>query len=110
PTLGTPLPRGPILHDLVSNATQHALPAGFDRRPEIYIGLQRRGSGVLSLVVADNGIGLPAGIDAYHPRSLGLTLVATLTEQLKGAMEVRSDPGTEFAITFTERKRPGSER
>ena len=44
--------------------------------------------GSLLLVVGDNGIGLPEGLDIGNTKSLGLQLVNTLVRQLKGTIDV----------------------
>ena len=49
------------------------------------------------LTVADNGRGLPAGLDPQATKSLGLKLVNFLARhQLRAEIEVRNDTGTEF--------------
>jgi PAS domain S-box-containing protein len=53
------------------------------------------------LVVRDDGVGFPPSLDFRHTRSLGLQLVNTLTEQVGGTVELRSNGGTEFEIEFT---------
>jgi two-component sensor histidine kinase len=53
-------------------------------------------------VVGDNGIGLAEEIDMRNPKSLGLRLVITLVDQLKGNIEVDTSHGTIFKITFKE--------
>jgi two-component sensor histidine kinase len=58
-------------------------------------------------VVADDGIGLPADFDVHRADSLGLQLVADLTQQLRGTLAVRRDGGTTFTITFDVDPRGG---
>jgi hypothetical protein len=52
------------------------------------------------LLVADNGVGLRAGVDWVNARSLGLRLVRVLAEQLGGKIEVNSEAGTEVRVAF----------
>jgi two-component sensor histidine kinase len=55
----------------------------------------------LSLLVADNGVGFPAGFDLKKIDTLGLELVSTLTDQLDGTLErVRKTGSHGFKITF----------
>ncbi len=56
----------------------------------------------LSLIIGDNGIGLPEGVDIENPQKLGLQLVRTLTDQLEGKIEYNGKNGTEFKIKFKE--------
>ena len=56
------------------------------------------------LIIKDNGIGLPQDIDYINTESLGLQLVITLVDQIDGTIELNSINGTEFSISFEERK------
>ncbi len=98
----TAIPCGLIINELVTNAFKHAFTGG--REGVLQISLSRAEGGAYYLVVRDNGEGLPEGAASSH--SLGLTIVSTLVKQLKGTMEVRAvkGSGTEFDITFYERK------
>ena len=62
------------------------------------------------LVVQDNGIGLPEGFDYRKSKSLGLQLISILSRQLQIGIELRSEAGTEFAITFPVRSGPMGDR
>ncbi len=100
------VPCGLIVHELVSNALQHAFPGG--RPGEIRIVMRRAPAGVptrfaWTLAVSDNGVGFANGLPAGG--SLGLRLVEIFTEQLNGALSVHSDGGAEFRVTFPERPR-----
>jgi len=50
--------------------------------------------------VKDNGVGFPKGVDLRNPTSMGLRLVNTLTQQLRGQIELKNNGWTEFRITF----------
>jgi two-component sensor histidine kinase len=54
----------------------------------------------VTLSVRDTGIGLPTDLDFRHTESLGLQLVAMLTEQLGGTITLSRNCGTTFAVTF----------
>ena len=95
--IDTALPCGLIINELVANAMKHAFPAG--QPGEIHIGLRSDG-GQVELTVGDNGVGLPADVDLEDPKSLGLTLVNLLAQQLGGALEVDRDEGATFRLTF----------
>ena len=97
-TVGKAVPCGLILNELAVNALKHAFT---DRdEGEVTVMLHTKPGGHVSLCVCDNGIGLPTGLDWRQSRSLGLRLVQMLTGQLNGTMEVKSNGGTEFRITF----------
>jgi len=53
------------------------------------------------LRVADNGVGLPPGLDWRQSRSLGLRLVQILAGQLGGTVAAATGPGVEFRISFS---------
>ena len=97
--LDTAIPCGLIINELVSNSLKHAFVGG--GRGEIRISLRGDGCGRAILVVVDDGIGLPADIDHRETESLGLQLVSSLVDQLRGTIEVERDGGTTFRIAFT---------
>jgi len=66
----TAIPCGLIVTELVSNSLKHAFVDG--REGSINIKLFTDDSGILTLIVKDNGIGLPHHIDLRHVDSLGL--------------------------------------
>lgn len=50
--------------------------------------------------MADNGKGIPEGIDLKNIDSLGLQLVDILIDQIDGSVELKRCRGTEFTILF----------
>ncbi len=99
----TAIPCGLIINELVTNSLKYAFPDG--RRGEIRVSLKREnGDGLYRLVIADNGVGLPASIEPRKTATLGLQLVTTLVDQLNGSIEIKRGNGTEFIVTFSEMK------
>jgi two-component sensor histidine kinase len=97
------VPCGMVINELVSNALKHAFPpeslgAAADR-PQVQVAMRSDGAQV-ELVVRDNGVGLPAGIEVETSPSLGLNLVSLLARQLQGTLQVRREGGTAFTLTF----------
>jgi two-component sensor histidine kinase len=91
--------------ELVTNALKHAFPG--DRPGLIRVRLRRAdGDGVLSIM--DDGIGLPAGIDAQRAGSLGLALVRDLVQQVRGTAAMDRSGGTAWTITFPLKSREES--
>ncbi len=88
---------GMIVNELISNALKHAFPDG--QKGRITVRLQPEGEELL-LVVADDGIGFPEGVDFRHTESLGLELVNTFVDQLGGRIEQQTGGGTEYRIHF----------
>jgi two-component sensor histidine kinase len=73
-------PLAMVLTELLQNATQHA----FDGGPGHVEVAPVRGDGELTVVVTDDGRGLPEGFDAGTSTSLGLSIVRTLVESELG--------------------------
>jgi PAS domain S-box-containing protein len=94
----TAIPCGLIINELVSNALKYAFPD--NRSGEIQVRLFQEKDQTLTLIVQDNGIGLPAEFDSKKAKTLGLTLVQGLVKQLRGTLAVQSQAGTEFKISF----------
>jgi PAS domain S-box-containing protein len=89
---------GLIVNELVSNTFKHAFPDG--RTGTITIGFHQSGPDYV-LSYADNGVGIPEGIDFDNTESLGLKLVSLLsTEQLDGTIQLIRDQGTKYYIVF----------
>ena len=104
--IDTAIPCGLIINELISNCLKYAFPGG--ETGEIRVSLHRSG-GLYRLIVSDNGVGLPPGLDFRDTASLGLQLVITLAGQLNGTIERPEGKGTTFVITFSENaadKRP----
>ena len=97
--IDTAIPCGLIINELISNSLKYAFKG--EKSGEIKISLTYE-DGLYKLRVSDDGIGLPPEIDFRNTPSLGLQLVVTLTEQLKGSIEHITGKGTMFVITFRE--------
>jgi two-component sensor histidine kinase/ligand-binding sensor domain-containing protein len=98
--IDTAIPCGLIVNELVSNALKHAFPGGRDGALKVV--LRQEDGGGCELRVEDNGVGLPPELDFRRTSSLGLKLVTTLTQQIKGEMECISQAGegTSFAMRW----------
>ncbi len=91
------VPCGLIVNELLSNSFKYAFPG---TSGEVRIKLRQEPGGVVHLLVADDGIGLPRDLDWESASSLGLRLVRTLAKQLEAAVEADRSHGTVFSITF----------
>jgi len=87
---------------LLSNVIKHAFPN--EQSGEIFVSLKSGPDNQVVLVVRDNGIGLPDGLDYRNSSSLGLTLVNSLVRQLDGNIQLVDSAGTEFKVTFSPRE------
>ncbi len=98
--LNTSIPCGLIVNELVSNSLKHAFPQNM--KGEIYIGLHSHNDSQYTLIVADNGIGLPEDFNFRNPDTLGLQLVNGLISQLYGTLNLIKTDGTRFEINFNK--------
>jgi two-component sensor histidine kinase len=99
--IDTMIPCGLIVNELVSNSLKHAFPDNMEG--ELFIGLYKTINDEFTLIVKDNGIGMPADLDIYKTVSLGMQIVTGLIKQIKGSLDVSREGGTEFKITFTHK-------
>ncbi|PWV54474.1 sensor histidine kinase [Chitinophaga sp. S165] len=90
------VPVGLILNEAVTNAIKYA----FTGNGTILVSLQQTGDQQLTLVIADNGKGFPAGIGDARKRSMGMTLINTLSEQLEGTLNIHSHNGVIVTVNF----------
>ncbi|WP_372743817.1 histidine kinase dimerization/phosphoacceptor domain -containing protein [Nostoc sp. C052] len=97
--LDTAIPCSLIIHELVSNSLKYAFPTG--RNGTISINLKKDHKNQITLVVSDDGIGLPSNFDFKNIASLGWLLVDALSNQLSGNIKIQGDMGVEFHLTFT---------
>lgn len=95
---GIALPCGLIINELVSNSLKHAFPA--NEKGVIQISFYSSNNDSFTLVVKDDGIGLPKEFDLQTLQTLGLKLVKSLVRQLGGAIEINLSGETKFLITF----------
>jgi len=91
-------PCGLIVSELVSNSLKYA----FADRSEgtIRITLHKSDEQKITLVVSDDGVGLPADFDFKKATSFGWQIVHDLVRQLNATLTWKSDGGTEVAVTF----------
>jgi PAS domain S-box-containing protein len=122
----TAIPLGLILNELISNSLKHAFPQYSQNsknvtfinpaaescnstnvqfihpekiKGEINISLSQN-DGMLKLIVGDNGVGFPENVNFRDTESLGLQLVNTLVDQLRGEIELEKDNGTKFTLNL----------
>jgi two-component sensor histidine kinase len=90
------IPCGLAVNELVTNAIKHAF---VDRKKgTIKVDGKKISDGILSISVADDGIGMPRGFDLGTAQTLGLQLVYVLTKQMKGKVVLHREGGTRFEL------------
>lgn len=103
--LNNAVPCGLFITELVTNAYKYAFPKGVPCSGsmccEITVSATWDGA-AYTLIVSDNGVGLPADVDWRTTETLGLLLVRMLGEhQLQGRIELDRQVGTTFKLLFT---------
>ena len=85
--------------ELITNAYKHAFA---DRSAgTIKVSLARVGNSELRLTVADDGVGLPVGLDPEKAGSLGMRLIHALSRQLRAELSLASSPvGSAMQLVF----------
>ncbi|MEH2261426.1 histidine kinase dimerization/phosphoacceptor domain -containing protein [Nostoc sp.] len=97
--LDTAIPCSLIIHELVSNSLKYAFPSGRDGI--IYIEIHQNKERHVTLVVGDDGIGLPPNFSFKNIASLGWQLVDALINQISGNINIQGARGVECQVTFT---------
>jgi two-component sensor histidine kinase len=100
--LNTAVPLGLIINELVTNSFKHAFPKG--GKGYIQVNLEKNGEYFI-LTIKDNGTGFQPDEVMNRSTSMGLDLIKTLIRQIRGRLDVKSDPaqGTVSQVIF-----PGS--
>jgi PAS domain S-box-containing protein len=103
--IDTAVPFGLIINELLSNALKHAFPSG---RGRITVELRERPDDTLAVIVRDDGVGLPAGVDPERLETLGLKLVYALVHQIDGSIAIEDvQSGASFLIVIPADRRRG---
>lgn len=104
--LDTAIPCGLIMNELVTNSLKYAFPRNgsssinTELNPEINISFSAREKARYCLKIADNGCGIPEDFDLNKAKSLGLKLVTSLVNQIRGEITVERNGGVAFQIEF----------
>lgn len=93
------MPLALVLNEAIANAFKHAFPPG--QSGTIVVTLKKPDPSAVKILVKDDGLGLPAGIDLQQTPTLGWKLIRNLVvDQLRGRVEVLQEKGTEVIIEF----------
>ncbi|MFW5842540.1 MAG: sensor histidine kinase [Spirochaetota bacterium] len=90
--LGTALPLGLLVNEIVSNAFKHAHPSGESGLLRIELSIDNGAT----ICIADDGVGLPP--KARAGGTLGLVLIDELAKQLNADVQVSLERGTTYRI------------
>jgi two-component sensor histidine kinase len=91
------IPVALIINEAVTNSMKHAFP---DKRPgRVTINMHKNGDQI-TLLLADNGIGIGDRPAVTDTGSLGLELMKGLAGEIHGRIEFASQSGTQITIIF----------
>ena len=94
--INTAVPLGLIMNELVSNALKHAFSDGRKGTLAIRGGTDEKGQ--ITLVIGDDGVGVPPDFDLQNSPTLGMRLVTSLVDQIGGSITLDTRNGTVFTI------------
>lgn len=94
-SIKTAIPCGLILNELLTNCYKHAFKGRTEGKISISITYK---NDQFELYVKDDGVGIPS--DYNKKKSLGVTVIKALTEQLDGVSKFTNDGGTLFELSF----------
>ena len=90
-SLDVAMPAGLVVNELMTNTLKHAFKDGSGGAITLHSKID--GAGGCRIVVADDGIGLPAGYAWPKPGKLSALIVRSLLQNASARMEVKSTPG-----------------
>ena len=98
-TINQAIPCGLILNEIITNSFKHAFKD--TEEGSIDIIFKEEEDKQLTLIIEDDGSGLPENLSNESTDSLGMTLISTLTKQLNGESEfIDTGNGTRFELEF----------
>jgi len=101
--INTAVPLGIVMNELISNALKHAFPN--NRSGTLAIRGEATGERI-DLVISDDGVGMPEGLDFKNTGTLGMRLALGLLDQIDGTLTQEPGPGTTFVITIAKPATP----
>jgi len=88
---------GIIVTELLTNSMKYAFPA--KDGGTISVSTSAR-DGSVTMIIRDDGRGIPDPMTLENSTGFGLILVRTLVSQLKGTVRIERDGGTAFILQF----------
>lgn len=89
------VPIGLIVNEIVTNSYKYAFTIKEKGRIAVEVIPEEPG---MTIIITDNGIGLPEEFDWQQQKSFGLKMVGTLVNKLKAHIEIKNDDGAIFSI------------
>jgi two-component sensor histidine kinase len=92
------IPLALIINEAATNAIKYAFPK--DRPGTLSVSLDQENL-LVTLVIEDNGVGIPKDTDFKNLNSMGLELMRGLSSDLQGDIRFIMEKGTKVVVTFT---------
>lgn len=92
------IPCGLLATEILTNSIKHAFPE--QQRGQVRLMLTQADQQI-TLMISDNGIGLPATIELGKGNSLGMQLIPAFIAQLNAQIELCRQQGTLYSIYFS---------
>lgn len=96
--LDTAIPLGLLINEIITNSLKYGIPQ--HSSGTIHIKIEEHSDTDFTLYIGDNGVGFSKEINSKTSNSLGLSLIDSLTSQLKGSLEKLKGKGTNYKINF----------
>jgi two-component sensor histidine kinase len=91
------IPCALVVNEVLSNAFKHA----FRGKTQGVLSVSaKQTDDHISIIIKDDGVGIPGDIDIYKTTSLGLKLIRNLVLQLHGSVTITSNQGTKVMVEF----------
>jgi two-component sensor histidine kinase len=93
------IPLGLVLNEAITNAIKYAFPD--HRNGTITVSFKRLDHNRMRLTVSNNGVGLPKDFDIHRPTSMGMKLMAGLSEDIDATFTCSTFSETVVELEFT---------
>ncbi len=94
------IPCGLMLNEIISNSFKYAFPPSFKGQAAVRISFHEQGADGIELIVSDNGVGLPPTVEPEMKKTLGLSLIYLLADQIRGTVRIDREGGTKYTVIF----------
>ncbi len=91
------VPCGLIINEIIVNSIKYAFQEGANGHISIKAS---QNESKCTLTIKDTGVGFPEDFKIENSHSLGMQLIQGLTKQIKGSVEISSNPGACYKIEF----------
>lgn len=90
---------GIIINELLTNIMKYAFAGKREGVKLVVVSVKMKDNNV-SIIIKDNGVGIPENTNFENSSGFGLTLVRLLTEQIGGTIRIEKENGTSVILQF----------